>query len=397
MSEHDQILLEKIERSNGPERIAKARAGRGKVLHILPSTLDLPHLFFHGSTKDIRCRTEYFKSRGLEVDEFLLLRRQTKAIEWLEMFDKHVRPLAQYECFFVDIPGTYPQVFRYLKRKAPKAQLVFRSHNAEFFHRLDWMRGEKSLAKKWEFFRQALEGTAGDIQVIRLCDWVFPITEWDTKHYWLPLARMVGATRKIRTVPYFLPSDRLPPFQSERPVAKGRRNCVCLGTVSKAGGQNVHVGPLAEDQYRQFSRLVSELPAAVKQEWNFYLTGDVPRGIALSSEIISTGPLPSPFDALKDASVACLLSELGRGFKTKILDSILCGVPLILPQELWGRLPAEIQGFCIPMRSTDSQELARCLEASRQMKAPDTRVNEAFSERANAGLDEALSWRKPAY
>jgi hypothetical protein len=46
------------------------------------------------------------------------------------------------------------------------------------------------------------------------------------------------------------------------------------------------------------------------------------------------------------------MSDLGRGFKTKILDAIMSDCFVILTEESYMRLPVEVMPYCVPYNPT---------------------------------------------
>jgi hypothetical protein len=71
----------------------------------------------------------------------------------------------------------------------------------------------------------------------------------------------------------------------------------------------------------------------------------------------------------------CTLSNLGYGFKTKILEAIMCGCYVIVPQKLYKRLPDVIKPFCKVVNVKDKNAFINALEETHH-PFPDINPNE---------------------
>ena len=101
--------------------------------------------------------------------------------------------------------------------------------------------------------------------------------------------------------------------------------------------------------------------------WQFMVTGEVPDHVraAGAGRVEFVGLQASPFDAIKPARAVALMSDLGRGFKTKIIESILSRNFVLVTANLFARLPDAVRPFCLlvdPDRPTTfAAALKRCL------------------------------------
>ena len=371
-------LTDQLRKRNIPGAVESIRASNAKVLHLVPANLNLPELKYHGSTKDIRGRTEYFVARALSADEFCLHREDRVASESMGLFHDEVRDLRKYEVIIVDIPGTFPKLIATLKRLAPNARVLFRAHNAEYFHRMDYFRAETASSRRLKYLFAAIRGLIGDLRMVHSADAILSISTWDTENYWRKLAALSGQKSKIIDVPYFLPDSLLP---TRKPGAK-ENICVCLGVPHKPS-------PLIRDSLTRFVESVEKLPSDVRASWRFTATGHPVEYIGSSKAIEFLGFLETPFDALLGGRAMCLLSDLGRGFKTKILDAAVSDAFTIVPRELYGRLPVLAKPVCIELESVDSSGLEEALMAASK-EFPSTDVNRRFRDLAFSSLDSVF-------
>ncbi len=136
--------------------------------------------------------------------------------------------------------------------------------------------------------------------------------------------------------------------------------------------------------------------------WKFAITGDLGKHrdsykpLKQSGRCDITGNVDNPFVYMYRSRAMAHLSNLGMGFKTKLLDFVTCGGWLIVRKTLYERQPKEIQPFCLVVDPLTPESF---LEALKQAKAPwpdNSRVNDDLRERAFATLDLAFGHDGPA-
>lgn len=342
-----------------------------RILHILPdSVLDPAHKYL-GSTKDVRGRTEYFKARGLDVEEVIVSRRSDSELKVLLT----IKCLSKFQGVFIELP-LYPRTIRYLRRKYPSLRIFVRAINAEFYH--DWhyvISGIKHGYWKRAFFyaiyswRRLYQDFSSSLGAANL----FSITEWEVRYYWRHFTKKGVAI----SLPYFIPSEYCLDI-AEQPK---KNICVCLlSTV-----MNSHLADAAKNFYQAIYNLGNDLPA-----WDFYVTGKSPPipNIPLP-RLTATGLLDSPFDILARSRAMAILSDYGFGFKTKILDAILHKCFVLVTQGLYDRLPEAVRPCCIVVNLADPQTFKWALECSLN-PFPSIDINAMLRAEAFAKLDMAF-------
>jgi glycosyltransferase involved in cell wall biosynthesis len=205
-----------------------------------------------------------------------------------------------------------------------------------------------------------------DRLILKYADSVWPISPWDTYFYWNKFAKNFKELKKVIYVPYFYP-DRLEEYII--PEIKQKSNkLVCLGMANQRS-------VMLESSLNTFSKMVDTLSSDSEtlKEWKFCYTGSEPQSFQMSSRIESLGTLYNPFDAISDAKGIIIPSDLGRGFKTKILEAIICNVYVILPEKVYSRLPIEILPYCISLPNYESHNFILALE----------KLNKPFPEKIN--------------
>jgi hypothetical protein len=336
-----------------------------KVLHIVPSSVADPAMRFHGSTKDVACRVEYFRARGAAVTRMVVERGEESISAAASRAD-----LAGYDVVLLDVPKSYPRALETLRARCGRARLLFRSINADFLHRVDLARASDFFWQKRGFLRKAFSALWKDVRALRRADGVLAITDADGT-YWDRL----GAAGKVSVAPFFLAEEYLEPAA---PPAEKTDECVCLTAVV--------MNPLIVDASRRFARLVGRLGDA-RPEWTFSVTGEVAHD--MPSRVKRLGLLASPREALRRARAVALLSDFGRGFKTKILDAALSRAYVLVTPGLHRRLPPEVLPFCFPVRPESADDFARALDLCRA-PFPAGDPNAALRDRSFRSMDAAL-------
>lgn len=332
----------------------------GFIIHIQPDSVLNKSKAFVGSTKDICGREEYFRSRGLNVKLFICPGRADE--ESLNM----LRNSNLNECDAVVFEfETYAKSLAYLKENCPRVLRVVRAINANLPHFVDYYRGALRMqsdipaietTSAIEHIETALDRFSVDCQCAELADYVLSICDWETEYYWGCLTEK----SKVINVPYFLP-DR---YSSQIQNIRKRNLFVCfMGT----GGI---MTPLLYDAGKNTVDLVNALPQGIAKDWMFSITGRIrPTDIFDPlGRLIPTGRVPSPLPILAEARVVSILSNLGMGFKTKILEAIQAGCWVLVPGDLFSRLPSVVRPWCVPidLHSSDglSNALVKCVESA---------------------------------
>lgn len=354
----------------------------GYILHVVPDSINNTRKGFMGSTKDVLGRSEYFAARALGVRQFVSVgRSDDETVAMLRDADLGDcrAVLFEYEM--------YVRSLDFLRRKHPGIRRVVRAHNANLPHLVDQFRGRlrmiqenrgTDLAQATDTIHLALARFRLDCQCADLADAILPICRWEADHYWAPLT----AAEKVVTVPYFVPR----PFVEQIPT-RTRRNLLLF-----AMGANSAMASLLYDAGRNAVELVNALSADVASEWDFRITGNLkpPDVLGPLGRLTPTGLLASPLPLLAEARAVAIPSDLGMGFKTKILEAILAGCWVLVTEEVHGRLPEALHSWC---RVMDPRSPARFAETLRECTAPlpPGDPNALLRDEAFRGLDRVLA------
>ena len=93
------------------------------------------------------------------------------------------------------------------------------------------------------------------------------------------------------------------------------------------------------------------------------------------------GVLDSPFEVIHRARAVAILSDYGRGFKTKIIEAIHARAYVLVTPSLLKRLPREVLPYCISVRKNSEEDFQRALDRCME-PYPGGDPNSAFRARA---------------
>jgi len=325
---------------------------------------------------------EYFAERALPVRQFVSEHRSDAILlERLKTVDlsECAAVLFEYEI--------YAQSMRYLEANHPGIRRIVRAHNANLPHFADQLQGRlRMLAEQakvapiapFDDARQALVRYALDRECAALADAILPICDWEREHYWSHLA----SCATVSTLPYFIPRHLCRP--TARPI---KRNLVVF--MMGVGGL---MTPLLYDAGRNATELVNALPGTLAGTWRFAITGKIkPRKLlGKSSRMEQTGLLDSPLPLLAQARAVAILSDLGMGFKTKLLEAAMAGCWLLVTPDLLARVPDALRPWCLAVEPNSVEQFGSRLRECESRALPDGDPNRVLREEAFRSLDATL-------
>ena len=351
------------------------------VLHVLPDSINNEKKLYLGTTKDVRSRTQYFCSRNIPVIEYISTDRSD--VETLTMLMQRNLSLCAAVVFEFE---TYTLSLQYLKQVHPHILRVSRSINANLPHFIDNYRGrERMLAdgggesdtEPMAELERAISRYNIDLDVSKYSDYVLSISQWETDHYW----RRLPSSGNVVTVPYFIADN----YNRQLNRNENKKNqFVCfMGT----GGE---ITPLLYDAGKNTVDLINALPDATASDWLFIITGRLrPTDIFGNlGRVISTGRVENPYQILVESKVVSILSDLGMGFKTKILEAVEAGCWVFVTQSLYDRLPQEVLSASVVIDILSPDTLRDALERCANQPPPEIKANADLQKKAYASLDE---------
>lgn len=340
------------------------------VLHIVPKSYKIKDLQYHGSTKDILNRSEYFEENHINVTRLHVRKRDVEILKRIKR-----KGLSKFNIILFDIPGCFPITLKYLFYESNHSKVIFRSHNAEFLHRYDYAKVETTLTEKINTYKRAFGSLIRDFKIALFSDEIITIADSDI-YYWNSL-RFFVRRKKVLCVPYFLPKS----LSDASPISLVKKNiCVAMGSAAP--------GPLIKDAIINYSNIVEKLNGECP-EWEFYTTGEIDSSIQLNQRIHNYGLLENPMIALQNARIMIILSDLGRGFKTKIIDAIAYNCYVALSPKLYDRMPKDLKPYCFCVRHKSVTDFMAALNKSLD-PFPQAKINTIIKERAFQAMKIAM-------
>src|ERR1043165_2406147 len=101
-----------------------------RVLHVIPDIAVSPEHRLLGSTKDVRGRTEYFQTAGINYDELPVVRLDRSLRTALDRV-----ALERYDVVFIEL-AQYPRSMKWLAKKVPDTVRIVRPTNASSLQHL---------------------------------------------------------------------------------------------------------------------------------------------------------------------------------------------------------------------------------------------------------------------
>jgi len=283
-----------------------------------------------------------FKILEFEDNDYQLL---------LDQCTSHVRHLIMYYSW-------YPEVLSAIRTKAPWIKLHVRTINAEalqHFHR-----EELSIIPNYRKIRSiygAVRLAWRDGKCKRIADTLLGISEWDDKHYWKFLPGRV----KIKSLPHFSPWQYIESDISPLPWQKREKTIVCM-----PGARD----PISTTMIQGFNILSQRISNETSNpKWRFILTRGIMhlnKEVPLYENIELIENVKKPFELLCKSRAVAVLTPLGFGMKTTIVDALSAGCHVLVHPKLANRLSIKLREKCIvfnPDKHIDLEDLTHKLNS----------------------------------
>ena len=387
--------MTEVERLGELGLVRGERTGSGDIhlLHIVPHTFSAPDFHYHGSTKDFASRQQYFRDRGVWFDVFHHRKNVDSLATKLKGDD-----LPQYTHIMVDGSFTLKD-WKYLKQRWPQARLIMRSHNLELPHRKDTLRALNLAAPTDDMERQAEDKRDTkrnrrtfldrDLAAAKYADTILTIeTLKPAARYWAWL----GFRGEVIEEPYFLTDAYLKEIEVNVET-KGRKRrdwVVCV--------MSSHPGPLTYHGLLCFHKAVKSLGER-KPDWRFRATGRqfwVKNHEDYTPRVKPLGIVDDLMGLISISKAVAVLSELGRGFKTKILEAIVCRTWVLINPQLFRRLPDAVKPYCVVVDLDSPFGFDEAIDRIGRKEWPGGDPNGELREQAYAALDHVFFGDKRA-
>jgi hypothetical protein len=275
----------------------------------------------------------------------------------------------------------FPELLSKIKVALPSSKVFVRTHNAEAFQH--WQRSEINFRPNYENLRSVYGSTRlawRDSVCKRSADGLLGISNWDNRHYW----RWLPGNASLYDVPYSCPWPLIRPHVQPLEWEERKKEVVCL-----AGGRDA----IGRTMLQGFNQLADSLgQVETFSDWQFSLSPGIlktDKEDVLSSRVKRMESLDDPWDLLCSVRALAVLTPLGFGFKTTIVDALTAGCHVLLHPILARRMPDEIRALCIefdPAGATPVNTVAQQLH-----KAPKTnQINKSLQDKASMELKRAF-------
>jgi hypothetical protein len=359
-----------------------------RILHLVPHSFSAPDFKYHGSTKDIATRREFFAERGLGYDSF----HHRKNVDKLNQKLGWLQDLPDYTHILVDGAHTRADL-EFLRERWPNARHILRSHNCELPHRKDTLRATLAAAPTDDMARQKQDRKDARMNIrvfwerdraaADYADVILSIeTAKGTDRYW----RRAGFKGEVLSQPYFLAEEYREEIEREIDGRGADRKDMVLCVMSS------HPGALTYHSLMRFHLSVSGMGQR-RPGWRFRATGRsfwMKNHPKLSQRIKHLGIVDDLMGQLCEVKATAVLSELGRGFKTKILEAILCKTWVLVTPLLFKRLPVEVQPYCIVVDPEAPLGMDEAIDRIERRVWPQGDPNAELKKSAYAALDRAI-------
>ena len=298
------------------------------VIHLIPEKTVGPSWLYLGSTKDIMNRIQYFQENKISTITVRCVKGDFYLRELLKVFfNKFVKdfdPKIKY--IYIDIPGSYGHSIKWIKSNYPNLKVIFRSHNAEAYHRFE----------RYHFY-SGMKSYFSDILTIRHADSIHSISEYDISNYWnlLWFTNHYMRNSKIKYVPYFLTDNFYKEIDQKKEKTDTSYKFIIYGSVNVTN-------PTLNQALNSLSKNIIHTS---NYKYTIDYTGN--KSNINGGYLSSIGNQKSPLKILNNYNALFVLDSSGWGFKTKILEAILSGCFVIINSKMSLRVPLCLHPYLI--------------------------------------------------
>ena len=294
------------------------------LLLIFPSDYNPHSPNFNGGVKDIQSFHEQIDGLKLR-SEYICVSRLTGHALYVLLNRGNRQRIFSASKIIISIPGNSGGILLFL-RFLGLPNVIFRSHNAELLHRLDWLRSSKSIKTSFKAFKKMTLGYASDLSVSFFAEGILSVSQMEIEMYWKKF--FPWTSRKIYYFPGMSPSHIASSIPIEDTALSNRSFATIVGgfqretIISQPDKQFLESGSLIKDYVHSLGLSLVSVGEGV--EYNFC---DTNFGFSYNYEEI-----------LKNTSLIIVPSSTGWGFKTKIADAVTLHQSVIIHRTQYDRL-----------------------------------------------------------
>lgn len=298
------------------------------IIHAVPKFIR--SVYAAGNWKAVEANKSALLSieRHFKVVEF----DENNPFELLEHCNSNVKHLILEYSFWPDLAEA-------IKKNVPWIKLHIRTHNAQGFQH--WHRTHWEFWPNYENIRSLygiLRLVWQDMRCRRIADTLLGISEWDNKNYW----KYLPGRAELSYLPYYSPWPYLMPKVEPLDWYEREDTIICMA------GQRDRLGRTMVEGFNLFVKAFCKNNQDTN--WKFFVTSGVKgnektEGMCPQATILE--PLDEPWDLLCKTKAVAVLTPLGFGIKTTVIDALAAGCHVLLHPVLARRLPDAIREQCI--------------------------------------------------
>jgi hypothetical protein len=279
---------------------------------------------YNGGGKDIQSLHEQIKTLGISHEVILVSRRTGHALYTI-FKPQNASKLISSKHIILSIPGASGGILMFLRLFSGN-NIIFRSHNAEILHRLDWVKVSRGFLTLPKSLGKLLSGFLSDLSVALFAEEIMSISQAEVELYWPRI--FPWATGKVHYFPGMSPSH-ISSIQSVQTISPLERSLALI-----IGG--FQSGTLISSPDRQFIEAGSKVRDFTHSKG--LLLTSVGEGVSYKFCDANYGYTSDLEALLKKTAMIIVPTSLGWGFKTKISDAVTLHQSVILPRTQYKRL-----------------------------------------------------------
>jgi hypothetical protein len=341
------------------------------VISIFPS--DIQKRYGGGHWKAIQAFHDLLEVERFKVIEFGLDEKRTSELISLCCSFEQVHLIFNY--------SFWPHLIKALKTNYPHFNICVHCHNAEAFQH--WQRSQVRLSLGYHNIRNiygSLRLLFQDQRCRQFADHLLGISDWDNRHYW----KLLPGQATVEYLPYHSPWPKLRPHVQPMEWTARQNKVVCL-----PGGRDP-IGLSQVKNFVQFANCVSSGHSYV--DWSF----DLSPGVYRSQESMDLGrvklmpELNEPWDLLCTVRALAILTPLGFGTKTTIIDALTAGCHVLVDKTLAKRLPSNVRELCHEVDRSKPEQFRDIMKKIEHEPQPH-HINDELIAQAKQTLEKVLT------
>jgi len=329
---------------------------RYNVLHVISrQILDNK---YHGAYKDVISRVHFLQNNDMVVYQSCIPEELKNQQQFRILLKKKTHVLIEYTYH-----GTLAMAIR---KHDPTIAIAVRSHNIEPLQHLDNYGWWPEKGPLWMFYgmsRLFLQ----DLKSKKFSTAFFSINSWENEVYWNLLP---GGRSKVKWLPYYCPDHMI---KDQVCSNLNRKRIACVPTSQK--------NRKSLEMVNKFLKFVQTMKGN-GSKYEFVITGKIDKWeLPKSSYVKMTGFIDDLPSFLNQCKAVAMLSPLGFGLKTTMVDALASGVGVIAHPDLLKRCPDSVRkmSFGLDSNGFDFEKVNMYLDRIDTEQA--VKLNSDFRER----------------